>query len=186
MLIAMFILCVQHNFHYSFEVMPIKKKWLVLMVILVLCCVAAVNSFGTSSQDFDGLFTMNVPLGQHYSDLGWCYSNKPLGCTHQYCEDNSDCVIGEDDFAVYYYDDSQLSYDESNAAEHAVNVLTTTFLYDYYQSEGDLIVLHNNIAMQNLPEYIVGVMNDDASKVVFVGGYDLNMLKSYANSVEFK
>ena len=72
------------------------------MVILALVCVTAVNSFATSSQDFDGLFTMDVPLGQHYSDLTWCHSNKALGCTKQYCEDNSDCVIGEDDFAVYY------------------------------------------------------------------------------------
>jgi hypothetical protein len=40
--------------------------------------------------------------------------------------------------------------------------------------------------MRNLPEYVVGVTNDDGSKVVFVGGYDLNMLKKYAKSVEFK
>ena len=166
--------------------MSIKKKWLLLMVILALVCVTAVNSFATSSQDFVGLFTMDVPLGQHYSDLTWCYSNKALGCTKQYCEDNSDCVIGEKDFAVYYYDDSRLSVGESNAAEHALHVLTTTFIYDFYQSDGDLIILHNNISMRNLPEYVVGVTNDDGSKVVFVGGYDLNMLKKYAKSVEFK
>lgn len=166
--------------------MSIKKKWLLLMVILALVCVTAVNSFATSSQDFDGLFTMDVPLGQHYSDLTWCHSNKALGCTKQYCEDNSDCVIGEDDFAVYYYDDSTLPVGESNAADHAVHVLTTTFIYDFYQSDGDLIILHNNIDMRNLPEYVVGVRNDDSSKVVFVGGYDLNMLKKYAKSVEFK
>ncbi len=166
--------------------MSIKKKWLLLMVILALVCVTAVNSFATSSQDFDGLFTMDVPLGQHYSDLTWCHSNKALGCTKQYCEDNSDCVIGEDDFAVYYYDDSRLPVGESNAADHAVHVLTTTFIYDFYQSDGDLIILHNNIDMRNLPEYVVGVRNDDSSKVVFVGGYDLNMLKKYAKSVEFK
>ena len=166
--------------------MSIKKKLLLLMVILALVCVTAVNSFATSSQDFDGLFTMDVPLGQHYSDLGWCHSNKPLGCTKQYCEDNSNCVIGEDDFAVYYYDDSQLSVGESNAADHSLYVLTTTFLYDFYQSDGDMIILHNDIGMQNLPEYVVGVRNDDSSKAVFVGGYDLDMLKKYANSVEFK
>ena len=166
--------------------MSIKKKLLLLIVILALVCVTAVNSFATSSQDFDGLFTMDVPLGQHYSDLGWCYSNKPLGCTKQYCEDNSDCVIGKDDFAVYYYDDSQLSVGESNVADHSLHVLTTTFLYDFYQSDGDLIILHNDIGMRNLPEYVVGVTNDDESKVVFVGGYDLDMLKKYADSVEFK
>ena len=166
--------------------MSIKKKWLILMVIMALVCITAVNSFASSSQDFDGLFTMDVPLGQHYSDLTWCHSNKALGCTKQYCEDNSDCVIGENGFAVYYYDDSQLSVGESNAAEHAVHVLTTTFIYDFYQSDGDLIILHNNITMRNLPEYVVGVTNDDGSKVVFVGGYDLNNLKRYADSVEFK
>ena len=45
--------------------------------------------------------------------------------------------------------------------------------------------MYNDLGMHNVPEYLVGVTNDDGSKMVFVGGYDLNMLKSYANSVKF-
>ena len=167
--------------------MFIKKKWLILIVILALIGVTAVNSFATSSQDFDGLFTMDVPIGQHYSDSAWCFSNKPLGCAKQYTEDDDpNCVIDKDEFAVYYYDNSQLVSGESSAAEHAGNVLTTSFIYEVYQRDGDLLILHNDIGMTNLPEYLVGVTNNDGSKVVFVGGYDLGMLKSYASSVKLK
>ena len=163
----------------------IKKKFLVLIVIFALVAITAVNSFTTSTQDFDGLFTMDVPIGQHYSDSVLCISNKPLYCTKKYCEDDSGCEIGEHDFVVYYYDNSQLFEGESNAAEHAVHAATTTFLYEFYNRDGDLIVLYNDLGMHNVPEYLVGVTNDDGSKMVFVGGYDLNMLKSYANSVKF-
>jgi hypothetical protein len=166
-------------------VMFIKKKWLILIVILAIIGVTAVNSFATSSQDFDGLFTMDVPIGQHYRDVTWCHSNKPLGCAIQYWYDDPNGLIDKDEFAVYYYDNSQLWSGESNAWEHAVNVLTTSFVYNVYQTDGGFLVLHNDIDMSNLPEYLVGVTNDDGSKVVFVGGYDLNMLKSYASSVQF-
>ena len=145
------------------------------------CC-----SFATATQDFDGLFTMNVPIGEHYSDAVWCYSNKPLGCAKEYLKDDFDGVIDEDEFAVFYYDDSQVAGGYSNAADYSIHVLTTSFVYNFYQSEGDMLVFYNDIGMKNLPEYVVGVRSDDNSKAVFVGGYDLDMLKSYASSVKFK
>ena len=164
----------------------IKKRWLLLIVILALIAITAVSSFTTATQDFDGLFTMNVPIGEHYSDAAWCYDNKPLGCAKEYLKDDDpNGVIDEDEFAVYYYDNSQVSGGYSNAADYSVHVLTTSFVYNFYQSDGDMLVFYNDIGMTNLPEYVVGVRSDDNSKAVFVGGYDLDMLKSYANSVEF-
>ena len=158
----------------------IKKRWILLIVILTLIAITAVSSFATATQDFDGLFTMN------YSDAAWCYSNKPLGCAKEYLKDDFDGVIDEDEFAVFYYDDSQVAGGYSNAADYSIHVLTTSFVYNFYQSEGDMLVFYNDIGMKNLPEYVVGVRSDDNSKAVFVGGYDLDMLKSYASSVKFK
>lgn len=168
------------------EVILIKKRWILLIVILTLIAITAVSSFATATQDFDGLFTMNVPIGEHYSDAAWCYSNKPLGCAKEYLKDDFDGVIDEDEFAVFYYDDSQVAGGYSNAADYSIHVLTTSFVYNFYQSEGDMLVFYNDIGMKNLPEYVVGVRSDDNSKAVFVGGYDLDMLKSYASSVKFK
>ncbi|MEE1133262.1 MAG: hypothetical protein UHW60_00690 [Methanobrevibacter sp.] len=158
-----------------------------MIVILALMAIMAVSSFATATQDFDGLFTMEVPIGEHYSDAAWCYSNKPLGCAKEYLKDDDpNGVIDEDEFAVYYYDNSQVSGEYSNAADYSTYVLTTSFVYKFYQSEGDMLVFYNDIGMTNLPKYVVGVRSDDNSKAVFVGGYDLDNLKYYANTVKFK
>lgn len=159
-----------------------------LLIIIGIFFIVAFTSFVYSSQDFDGLFTMDVPLGKHYEDQSYCYQNKPLGCAKQYVDANDEnCIIDEDEFAVYYYDDSLVFGSESNVAEHSVHVLTTTFLYEFYGEDGNLLILENQVeGMQNLPLYVVGAINDDGSKVVFVGGYDLNKLKNYAKSVKFE
>ena len=140
----------------------------------------------SSTQDFDGLFTMNVPLGQHYSDVAWCRSNGALGCAKEYWEDDAGCEIDGNEMVCYYYDNSQLVEGESNAWQHAVNDLTVSYLYKVYQKDGNSLVLTNDIGMRNMPQYLVGKVNEDGSKVVFVGGYDLNNLKKSADSIEFK
>ena len=139
-----------------------------------------------STYDFDGLFTMDLPMGQEYSDMSWCLDNKRLSCAAEYWEKDAGCEIDGDEAVMFYYDDSLLVNGESNAFEHAVNVLTRTYLYKLYQKDGDLLILTNDIDMQNLPKYLVGVSNDDGSKAVFVGGYNLNELKAYASSIKFK
>jgi hypothetical protein len=139
-----------------------------------------------STQDFEGLFTMDVPLGQHYADVAWCRPNGRLGCEKEFWEDNAGCQIDDDEMVIFYYDNSQIVGGESNAWQHAINDLTTSYLYEISQNDEDAIVLTNDIEMQNLPQYLVGKVNNDGSKVVFVGGYNLDDLKSYANSVAFK
>lgn len=140
----------------------------------------------TSSQDFDGLFKMDVPIGQHYSNVAWCRANGALGCANEYWEKNAGCEIDGDEFVVYYYNNSQLVGVESNAWEHSINTLTTSYLYKIRQNDDDSIVLTNDIEMRNLPKYLVGKVNSDGSKVVFIGGFNLNDLKKCADSVEFE
>ena len=139
-----------------------------------------------SSQDFDGEFTMDIPLFQHYSDVAWCRANGALGCAREYWEDNAGCEIDGNEFVVYYYNNSQPVEGESNAWQHAINDLTGSYLYSVYQDTGDMIILTNDIGMRNMPQYLVGKVNNDESKVVFVGGYNLDDLKNHADSVEFK
>ncbi|WP_297826832.1 hypothetical protein [uncultured Methanobrevibacter sp.] len=139
-----------------------------------------------STYDFNGLFTIDLPMGQEYSDVSWCHSNKPLSCAAEYWEKNAGCEIDGDEAVIYYYDTSLLVGGESNVYKHAVNVLNKTYLYKIYQKDGNLLIMRNDIGMTNLPEYLVGVGSDDGSKAVFVGGYNLEKLKSYASSIKFK
>jgi len=172
------------------------KKALLFMIILIVILITSVHAYQngnsefnelfSSTQDFDGLFTMKVPFGKHYSNVAWCLPSGRLGCLNEYWDDDDvDCNIGEDEMVIYYYNNSRLLEYESNAWRHTTDTLTKSYLYYFYQNDGNLVVLKNDIGMKMLPEYVVGVSNDDGSEVVFVGGYDLNMLKNYARSVEF-
>ena len=140
----------------------------------------------TSSQDFDGNFTMDVGFGKHYEDVSWCRPNGALGCAGEYWEDDAGCDLEENDIVVYYYDNSLLVDGESNAWQHAVNDLTMSYLYEIVQDDGDLVVLKTDIYMHNTAPYLVGKSNADGSKAVFIGGYHPDELKKYADSVEFK
>ena len=139
-----------------------------------------------STQDFDGLFKMKVPLGQHYSNEAWCWSSGALGCKNEYWEKNADCELDGNEMVILYYNNSLLSDGESNAWQHTINGLTTSYFYEIYQNDGNLIILTNDMGMRNMPTYLVGKVNDDGSEVVFVGGHNLDNLKKYASSIEFE
>lgn len=141
-----------------------------------------------STQDFDGNFTMDVPLGNHYRNVVWCLSNGhgALGCADEYWEDNAGCDLNVNDMVIYYYDNSLLYDGESNAWQHTVNDLTRYYLYEIYQDDGNSLVLKTDYCMHNTPTYLVGKVNGDGSKVVFVGGHKLDDLKKYADTIEFK
>ena len=162
------------------------KKLLLAIVILALISITVVFAIQSNEQDFDGNFTMNVPIGKEYCDVSYCLPNGRLGCAMEYWDVNSDCQMGDDDIVMYYYDNSCLADGETNAWKHAMNTLTTSYLYEPYRNDGNLVILTNDVGMRNMPPYIVGVTNNDQSKVVFVGGYNLDDLKYYANTVKFK
>ena len=163
-----------------------KKALLIIIIIVAIISLVSINSIQSSRQDFDGLFEMNVPMGIHYRDIAYCLPNGRLGCVKEYWDENSGCDMSKGEIVIYYYDDSCLSGGESNTLDHAINTLTTSYFYKFNQNDGKLMILTNDLGSKNMPPYIVGVSNDDDSKVVFVGGYDLNDLKYYANSIEFK
>lgn len=138
-----------------------------------------------STQDFDGHFTMKVPLGEHYRDVAWCLPNGALGCACEYREKDSSCEVTEGEMVVYYYNDSQLVEGESNAWQHAVNDLNKSYLYQIQPNDGNLLILTNDIGMRSMPPYLVGMPSDDKSEAVFVGGYNLEDLKNSANTIKF-
>lgn len=138
-----------------------------------------------STYDFEGIFTADLPRGQEYSDVVWCNDYGALGCKNEYWEKNAGCEINGEEVVLYYYDNSLLVDGESNAWQHAINGLTTSYFYEISHRDGKSIVLTNDIEMKNLPPYLVGRVNDDGSQVVFVGGYNLDDLKKIADSIEF-
>ncbi|WP_406537106.1 hypothetical protein [Methanobrevibacter sp.] len=139
-----------------------------------------------STYDFDGLFTIDLPRGQNYWNVAWCHSNGALGCKNEYWEKDAGCEINGNEVVIYFYNNSLLSDGESNAWQHAINDLTSSYFYKVDQNDGNLIVLTNDIGMRNMPPYLVSKVNNDGSKVVFVGGHNLDDLKKYADSIEFK
>lgn len=140
----------------------------------------------SSTYDFDGLFTVDLPIGQEYWNVAWCHPNGSLGCKNEYWEKDAGCEINGDEIVIYYYDDSLLSDGESSAWQHAINDLTNSYFYEVNQNDGNLVVLTNDIGMRNMPPYLVGKVNNEGSKVVFVGGHNLDDLKKCANTVKFE
>ncbi|WP_298501128.1 hypothetical protein [uncultured Methanobrevibacter sp.] len=155
---------------------------LILVVIIALCLIMPI----TSTQDFDGNFTMEVPFGSHYSNVAWCRANGALGCADEYWEENAGCDLDENEMVVYYYDDSLLGDGESNVLQYAVDDLTYTYLYEIHNDDENSLVLKTDYSMHNTPTYLVGKVNGDASKVVFVGGHNLDDLIHYANTIKFR
>lgn len=162
-----------------------NKKVLLIIMIFAVISLAAQFAVSQSNQDFDGHFMMNVPFGKHYRNVEWCHDNGALGCKAEYWDDDNGCVIGEKDIVVYYYNSSLLSQGESNVLEHALNVLTTTYLFQEYQLDGDLIVLTNGLGMRRVPTFMVGKGSESGDEAVFVGGRDLDYVKQYASTIEF-
>ena len=162
-----------------------KKVFVIAVILAIISLIVLFTIFHSSTQDFDGHFTMEIPSGTHYSDVAWCWANGALGCKGEYWDDDSDCVIGEKDIVVYYYNNSLLGDGESNAFEHAVNGLNTSYLFKIYQYDGDLIILTNDLGMRRVPTFLVGKSSETGDEAVFVGGRDLDYVKHYADTIEF-
>lgn len=162
-----------------------NRKALVILMILAIVALVAIFALNPSSQDFDGHFTMDVPLAKHYRDVAYCLPSGSLGCKCEYWEDNAGCDIKDGDIVIYYYNNSLLAEGESNAFEHAINGLTTSYLYQAHQ-DGNLVVLTNDIDMKGMPPYLAGKSTQNGDEAVFVGGRNLNDVKRYADTIEFK
>ncbi len=162
-----------------------NRKVFIIIIILTVISLTAVFAINVSNQDFDGHFTMDVPLGKHYRDVAYCLPNGGLGCKCEYWEDNAGCDIEDGDIVIYYYNNSLLVDGESNALEHAMSALTTSYFYQP-SKDGDLIVLTNDVDMRKLPPFMAGKSTENGDEVVFVGGRNLDDVKHFANTIEFK
>lgn len=152
------------------------------MIGVALIFIMPINS----TYDFDGIFSVDLPSGRNYWNVAWCHDNGALGCKNEYWDKDAGCEINGDEVVVYYYNNSLIDETESNAYQHAINVLTKTYLYYVYQNDGNSIILKNDLGMNAVPPYLVGKVSEDGNEVVFVGGHQLDDLKKYADSVEFK
>ena len=162
-----------------------SKKLLVTFIILSLISLTAVYTIQSNNYDFEGLFSMNVPFGKEYEDIAYCFPNGRLGCAKEYWDVSSGCQMSENEIVIFYYDDSYLVDGETNTLNHAINTLTTSYFYEFLPREDNLMILTTDIGLKDMPPYLVGVVNNDKTEVVFVGGYHLNELKNYANSIKF-
>lgn len=162
-----------------------NKKALLIIIILAVISLMAIHAINSSSQDFDGHFTMDVPLSKHYHDVAYCRPNGGLGCKCEYWEDNAGCDIEVGDIVIYYYNESVLAEGESNVYEHAVNALTTSYFYKAYM-DGDLTIMTNDGDMSAMPTYLAGKSTQNGDEAVFVGGRSLDDVKHYADTIEFK
>lgn len=166
-------------------VFTMNKKILAAIIILSIVSLMCVFSISMSAKNFDGHFTMNVPMGKQYRDIAYCLPNGGLGSIAEYWDVNTNCEIEDGDIVIYYYNNSLLSDGESSAWQHALNGLTTSYLYQRAPDDGNLVILTNDIDMKGMPPYLAGKSNEDGSEAVFVGGRNLNDVKLYANTIEF-
>lgn len=137
-----------------------------------------------TNQSFDGLFTMEFPLGKEYADISSNWSSGSLGSSREYVVNNSDGNFRQGDINVYYYNTSLLNGNESDLTDHVLGELTATYSYQINQNK-DIIILQNDNDMCEIPFFLVGKSSADKREIVFVGGEDLNELTVYADTIEF-
>ena len=63
----------------------LSTKILVFLVLLSVVALVLIMPI-SSTYDFDGLFTVDLPMGQEYSNVAWGYANGALGCKNEYWE----------------------------------------------------------------------------------------------------
>lgn len=163
----------------------INKKTIMFIIILIIVALFLIMP-SSSTYDFEGLFTIDLPPGQNYWNVAWCHEGGGLGCKNEYWERDAGCDINGKEVVVYYYNGSLLEPGQTDVGQYAVDTLNKSYIYQFYQSDGDLIVLKNDIGMHAVPPFMVGKISDDRSEAVFVGGCNLDDLKEYSRSVEFK
>lgn len=163
-----------------------KKLFTIFLMAVIAVLVLPSFNFADDepydTQFFDGSFNMTVNLGKVYVPS---HSNGSLGSVREYTDNNSDGNFRQGDINVYYYNESVLKDNETDVLEHVLNELTDTYSYQINGNDGDLIILQNDKDMCGIPFFLVGKSSSNASKVVFVGGQNMNDLTGYAKTIVF-
>ena len=175
----------------------LNKKYLILLIIFVAClsiaCVNAQsnnqnnsNTVNGGSIDFQGFFKMSFDKDMTFKRSESMVDE--LGCTHGYVNDKKDVYI------YYYGNDVEVGVYENRINRqitnklHGMDAVTATiqtYQYGNLKKEGNLTILEDLAPdLGGREKYLVGV-EGDSGQVVFVGGNNLNTLKTYASSVRF-
>lgn len=152
----------------------------VLAVFIIGVSIAGVYAAETANHDFDGLFRMDVPSSENFTNpVDEGQYSPGLSANVQYDGEN---------FSVYYYNESNMAddFDAENITDYLPQMLKSNSVYmDDPVVEENLYVWNNTVGGSSGAAYLVGVSSDDGSQMVCIEGNNLDDLKTYAGTVEF-
>lgn len=168
-----------------------KKFFTLLAVFIVAISVASVCAVETTNHDFNGLFKMDVPSAENFinSTESGLYAPELSAALYEFGDEAvlKDGADLKDNITVYYYDESTISgeYKAGNTTDFVTSMLKSNSVYMDEPTQEDSIFIWNDTVSQSDAKYLVGVSSDDDTKMVCIEGFNLDDLKTYANSVEF-
>ena len=165
-----------------------NRKILALLIVLIAAIsIANVSAVELNeTQDFDGLFKMNVIGNDNFTNISNPNSNDYSG-------------IAQSNAAYKNSDDSIFVFLYGAGIKDAISFLTNgdiDFQYgegmDLVKTEGDLTVFEGNLSVLNQTSDLdvnltsfAGNSPDSDEFSVIVAGNDADLVKEYANTIEF-
>ena len=165
-----------------------NRKILALLIVLIAAIsIANVSAVELNeTQDFDGLFKMNVSGNDNFTNISNPNSNDYSG-------------IAQSNAAYKNSDDSIFVFLYGAGIKDAISFLTNgdiDFQYgegmDLVKTEGDLTVFEGNLSVLNQTSDLdvnltsfAGNSPDSDEFSVIVAGNDADLVKEYANTIEF-
>ena len=125
--------------------------------------------------DFNGLFRMDVNESSTFHEIS---PDSDWYVSKQWDNDMKDDVYVFDGYNEVFY------WKNTNLSEVVSNLST---IYHNPKYEGDIVILecYSKTSEPSYYDYLVGTQSDD-NEVVLIMGSDLDLLKTYANSIVFE
>lgn len=157
-----------------------KKIITLLAVFAVVISLASVYAVETTNHDFDGLFKMDVPVDENFTNPveEGQYSAK-LSANAEYVGQN---------ISVYYYNESNMApdFNANNLTDYLPQMLKSNSAFmDEPVIDGNVYIWNNTVGGSSGGLFLVGIPSDDATEMVCMEGNNLDDLKTFINSVEF-
>lgn len=157
-----------------------NKKIIILVVFAAVISLASVYAVETTNHDFDGLFKMDVPVDENFTN-----SVEESQFSANLCANVE--YIGQN-VSVFYYNESNMvsDFDAKNITDYLPKMLKSNsgFMNDPV-IDGNLYIWNNTVGGSSDGSYLVGIPSDDATEMVCVEGNNFDDLKTFINSVEF-
>ena len=157
-----------------------EKIITLLAVFAVVISLASVYAVETTNHDFDGLFKMNVPVDENFTNPVAEGQFAPNLCANAEYDGQN--------VSVYYYNESNMSsdYNAKNMTDYLPKMLKSNSVYMNEPSiDGNLYIWNNTLGGSSNGAYLVGIPSEDATEMVCVEGNNLDDLKNFINSVQF-